>query len=208
MGLLSTTLVVPGLHGSGPDHWQTWFERQVPEARRVEQTNWEQPVLARWAEEVRRGIDLAEGAVWIVAHSFGCLAAVAAAAERCDRVAAALLVAPADPDRFSTVGLCRDGDRSHVGVGALLPREPLGFPSLVVASGNDPWAPLTKAAYWANLWGSRLHFLGNAGHINPASGFGPWPEGLALFRSMQETNDGIPLGRLDLRPRACRRTPS
>ena len=30
-----TTLIVPGLHGSGPAHWQTWFETQVPGALRV-----------------------------------------------------------------------------------------------------------------------------------------------------------------------------
>lgn len=205
MGLLSTTLVVPGLYGSGPDHWQSWFERQVPEARRVEQANWEEPVLPRWAGAVRREVDRADGVVWIVAHSFGCLAAVVAAWERRERVAGTILVAPADPDRFSTIGFRRDGDRSHVGVGALLPQEPLGFPSLVVASGNDPWMPLTKAAYWANIWGSRLHFLGNSGHINPESGFGPWQQGLALYRALREAQGGVPLGGIDSPPPPLRK---
>jgi len=101
-----TTLIVPGFHGSGPAHWQTWFEAQVPGARRVSGIDWEQPVLPHWAQAVRDGIDHASGPVWLVAHSFGCLA-------------------------------------------RWIPRSPLGAPSLVVASTNDPWVRLSSAAYWA-----------------------------------------------------------
>ncbi|MBP7628661.1 MAG: alpha/beta hydrolase, partial [Zoogloea sp.] len=25
-----TTLIVPGFHGSGPTHWQSWFEARLP----------------------------------------------------------------------------------------------------------------------------------------------------------------------------------
>ena len=98
-----TVLIVPGFHGSGPDHWQSWLERQLPESRRVSGIDWEAPVLARWAAEVRREIDAAASAVWLVAHSFGCLASVVAAADRPEKVAGALLVAPADPARFRPV---------------------------------------------------------------------------------------------------------
>lgn len=52
-----TVLIVPGLHGSGAAHWQTWLEGQLPEARRVVGIDWESPVLARWAGAVRRQID-------------------------------------------------------------------------------------------------------------------------------------------------------
>ena len=38
--------------------------------------------------------------VWLVAHSYGCLASVVAAADRPERVAGLLLVAPPEPDRF------------------------------------------------------------------------------------------------------------
>lgn len=76
-----TTLIVPGFHGSGPTHWQSWFEARLPDARRVIGIDWEAPVLARWAGAVRDAIDRAPGPVWVVAHSFGCLASVVAAAE-------------------------------------------------------------------------------------------------------------------------------
>ncbi|QTQ37759.1 RBBP9/YdeN family alpha/beta hydrolase [Aromatoleum petrolei] len=103
-----TTLIVPGFHGSGPDHWQTWLERRLPDARRVRGVDWEAPVLARWAAAVRREIDESAHSVWLVAHSFGCLASVVAAADRPERVAAALLVAPADPARFGPLGLLEE----------------------------------------------------------------------------------------------------
>jgi predicted alpha/beta hydrolase family esterase len=192
-----TTLVVPGFHGSGPAHWQSWFETQVPEARRVRRIDWEEPILARWAGAVRQDIDAAHGPVWLVAHSFGCLAAVVAAADRPERVAGALLVAPADPARFSPLGL-RDDDRP--GGDTLvrwLPQGQLAFPSIVVASRNDPWVKLSGAAYWADLWGSRLVDVGPQGHINSESGHGPWPRGLALYQTLLETQDGLPLGSLE-----------
>lgn len=189
-----TTLIVPGFHDSGPEHWQSWLERQLPDARRVSGIDWEAPVLARWAAEVRREIDAAGGAVWLVAHSFGCLASVVAAADRPEKVAGALLVAPADPARFGPLGLAGVEASAGKDVAGGLPQSALGFPSAVVASTDDPWAKFTVAAYWADRWGSRLINAGCAGHINPESGFGPWPEGLELLLSMRRAHEDLPLG--------------
>ena len=193
-----TVLIVPGLHGSGPEHWQSWLEKRVPEARRVSGIDWEEPILARWAETVRDNIDRAPGAVWVVAHSFGCLASVVAAADRPDRVAGILLVAPADPERFTPLGL-RDPDTNppQESVAPLIPRTPLGAPSIVVASTNDPWVRFSSAAYWADCWGSHLESAGAAGHINIDSGFGAWPEGLRLLQALQESARDLPLGGIE-----------
>lgn len=168
---MSTTLIVPGLHGSGPDHWQTWFETQIPGSVRVIQRDWSQAKLPEWSSRVRREITRSPGRIFVVAHSFGALAAVQAASDHETRIAGALFVAPADPDRFS--------------VADFLPQAPLAFPSVVVGSTNDPWISLERAAYWADLWGSDLVNLGKAGHINAASGFGRWPEGLAIFHRLR-----------------------
>jgi predicted alpha/beta hydrolase family esterase len=189
-----TTLIVPGFHGSGPGHWQTWLERELPDARRVTGIDWETPVLARWAGEVRREIDAAPHAVWLVAHSFGCLASVVAAADRPDKVAGAVLVAPADPARFGPLGLASGNGAPMEDVGPWLPQSQLGFPCAVVASSDDPWVKLTVAAYWADRWGSRLIGIGPAGHINAESGFGPWPEGLEILTGMQRVHEDLPLG--------------
>lgn len=173
-----STLIVPGLNGSGPDHWQTWLEARIPGARRVVQDDWATPDLPRWANEVEREIEAASGRVVLVAHSFGCLAAVTAAARHTDRIAGALLVAPADPAKF--------------GVSKLLPKQHLGYPCILVASRNDPWVALGTARHWAGRWGSRFLDLGEAGHINAESGFGAWHEAHALWTELV-TNDTRPL---------------
>lgn len=190
-----TVLIVPGVYGSGPDHWQTWIQAQLSQARRVGGIDWDAPVLARWAARVRREIDESPHAVWLVAHSFGCLASVVAAADRPEKVAGVLLVAPADPERFSPAGLRgRATGAAAASIAPCLPQRPLGVASVMVASSNDPWLNPPVAQDWAERWGSRLIDLGPAGHINAESGYGPWPFGLELLRAMQKTHNNAPLG--------------
>lgn len=188
-----TVLIVPGFHGSGPGHWQTWLEGELPDARRVGGIDWDTPLLARWAGEVRREIDEAGGAVWLVAHSFGCLASVVAAADRPHKVAGLLLVAPADPERFELLGV-REAPRRAPGVGDFLPQSALTCPSTLVASSTDPWLAPAAALRWAERWGSRLIDIGDAGHINAESGHGPWPLALALLQQLRNTAADLPLG--------------
>lgn len=185
---MSTVLIVPGLHGSGPEHWQTWFEQRLEGCMRVEQEDRDDPYLPRWAGAVRHALAQATAPVWIVAHSFGCLASVHAAWDYRHKVAGAMLVAPADPEKFK--------------VEAMLPDTHLDFPSVVVASSNDPWMRLTRAAWWADRWGSRFINLGAAGHINVDAGFGPWHDGLDIFAELRRAADGLPLGPLDTQGRA------
>lgn len=194
-----TTLIVPGFHGSGETHWQTWFERQLPNARRISGIDWELPRLADWSAAILAAIDAEPHPVWLVAHSFGCLASVTAAAQRTEKVAGALLVAPADPWRFTPSGLREwlPSTEQHRTIDVDLPQTPLRFNTVVAASSNDPWVKLTVAAYWAERWGSHFVNVGDAGHINTDAGFGPWPYGLALFKKMQTAQDDAPLGALN-----------
>ena len=175
---MATTLIVPGLNGSGPEHWQSWWESLDSTAVRVHQHPWHIADLPRWSNRVGQALDRRRGSVWIVAHSFGCLASVCAAMEQTHRVAGALLVAPADPDRF--------------GVADTLPQGELPFPTAVVASTNDPWVGFMKAAYWARRWGSQLINAGKVGHINVDSGHGPWPEGRVIFQQLQQGCADLP----------------
>ncbi len=206
-----TILIVPGYHGSGPDHWQSWLEARQPDARRVTGIDWDSPVLADWALEIRREIDESVGPVWIVAHSFGCLASVVAIADRADKVAGAILVAPADPNRFTPLGARGEG---HIrkrrfaevrSVKALLPSTVLPVMGLVVASRNDPWMQLEHAQYWAQTWGFAFLDVGNAGHINVESGHGPWPQIQTLLTAMRNAVVAAPvLGSLDRAPKVRR----
>lgn len=164
-------LIVPGLYDSGPDHWQTWLEKVLPSSERVQQRDWATPDLTDWANSVRRAVESQRGGVWIVAHSFGCLAVVRAAAEIGGLISGALLVAPAEPARAGTVGV--------------VPEARLPFPSFLIASRNDPWMTFNSARQWSWRWGSRLVDAGAAGHINAEAGYGPWPGGLHFFRRLQ-----------------------
>jgi len=165
-------LVVPGLHGSGPTHWQTQWQRTHVGMVRVLQADWSVPDLDRWAERIGASAKERATPPIVVAHSFGCLAAVHAALEGDVEFAGALLVAPADPDRFGIPFAALD--------------EPLPFPSILVASTNDPWLKVTKAGALAVTWGSKLVTMSDAGHINASSGHGEWPEGLFLLRDLAE----------------------
>ena len=63
----------------------------------------------------------------------------------------------------------------HAGGWLPVPRQRLPFPALVAASRNDPLGRFERVAALARDWSAQLADLGEVGHLNPASGFGPWP---------------------------------
>jgi predicted alpha/beta hydrolase family esterase len=166
-------LLVPGLNDSGSGHWQTWLERQQPGALRVRQRDFSQPDLQRWSERIDATVDHNDGQGFIVAaHSFGVLAVVEHLARRPDSpIVAALLVAPADPDKF--------------GLAPSLPAHALPRPLTLVYSLNDPWMSAASATRWAHIWGAQAISLGAAGHINAEAGFGPMPLALRWIEQAQ-----------------------
>ena len=54
-GLMAKTLIIPGLGGSGPGHWQDWWLRNDPNAVLVEQANWRRPCVEAWTERLIDG---------------------------------------------------------------------------------------------------------------------------------------------------------
>jgi predicted alpha/beta hydrolase family esterase len=174
-------LTLPGLWSSGPDHWQSHWERRDASLMRVEQDDWESPTLSDWVARFSAVLHRTTGPVVLAAHSAGCILAVhwahqAPTTERA-KVIGALLVAPADAEAAS------------------FPRGPIGFapmstcrvpfPTVVVASRNDPYVTFDRAATLATAWGARLHDAGMIGHINTASGHGPWPDGWMLLEQLR-----------------------
>jgi predicted alpha/beta hydrolase family esterase len=182
-------LIIPGWSSSGHDHWQSRWERTLKTARRVEQDNWFEPEREAWVARIIEAATQSTRPIVLVAHSLG-VAAVAHLAQRIPKgfLSGAFLVAPADVDNASgwpeTEGLKLDGDGSGF---APLPAGPLPFPSVLVASSTDPYCSLDRATALANGWGSTLVEAGDAGHINSASGHGPWPEGVLRFGSFLST---------------------
>lgn len=181
-------LTVPGLGNSGPGHWQTAWEASLPSCRRVDLGLWDDPHRNTWVNKLNLAIQRAEGPVILVAHSLGCLA-VAWWAEyeqpasllqggtaESGKVIGALLVAPPDVED-------RPLDRRLTRF-APVPAGGLPFPSILVASRNDPYLTMAQARRLARGWGSRLADAGEAGHINAQSGIGDWAFGRLLLNTL------------------------
>ena len=172
-------LFLPGYGDSGPDHWQSHWERADPSTRRVMQDDWLLPRLDDWLAALDRYVSECATPPVLAAHSLACPLVAHWACRTSARAKGALLVAPADvesplrtPDEvrnFSPIPLVR-----------------LPFPSIVVASTDDPFVSLDRATAFATAWGGRLVTLESAGHINADAGFGPWIEGRALLAELTD----------------------
>lgn len=166
---MTKTLIVPGLDGSPAPHWQHWWAATDAKALMVDLSDPGRPVPAVWETELA-GMILRHPDSILVGHSLGAVLIARLLATWPNlRVRGALLVAPAET---------KGGDR--VGQFGAIPELRLDIPTTVVASRNDPWMDFDRAAHLARAWGSDLVDLGHAGHINVASGFGPWMQGKAL----------------------------
>lgn len=167
-------LIVSGLWNSGPEHWQSHWERKYPQWLRVPHRDWNAPERDEWVDELDAAIAACQGRPILVAHSLGCmLVAQWARSGSPLKAAGAFLVAPSDTEAASY----------PVDANAFnpVPLAPLPFPSIVVASADDPFAAIERSRAFAQAWGSKLVEIGDAGHINADSGYGPWPEGEALL---------------------------
>ncbi|PLL12522.1 hypothetical protein C0V75_11290 [Tabrizicola sp. TH137] len=177
------TLILPGLDGSPAPHWQHWWAATDPNALTVEQQDWARPTHEAWEAELAGAILNHPGCI-LVGHSLGAVLAARILTRWPQlKVSAALLVAPANPALSRRLA-------SFAG----LPERPLGVPTTVVASRNDPWMSFQQSTHLAELWQAELVDLGYAGHINVASGFGPWPVALDLRDQLAE-RAGITAGK-------------
>lgn len=169
-----TVLILPGLFNSGDGHWQTIWEQMLPNARRVQQRDWDAPQRADWVATLDEAIATSTGPVVFAAHSLGCALTAWWAhthhlAPHASKVKGALLVAPPDVERADFPGFVQGF--------APMQRIPLPFRTIVAASNDDPWCALPKAQAWAADWGADFHDIGARGHINADSGLGDWPQG-------------------------------
>lgn len=175
---MTAVLTLPGYADSGPDHWQSHWERADPACRRVVQADWLAPRLDDWLAVLDHHVRTCPTPPVLAAHSLACALVAHHAARAGAPVKGALLVAPADVDSPA-----HTPDEVR-GFGPV-PLVRLPFPSILVASGDDTFVAPERAAAFARAWGSRLVTLPRAGHINADAGFGPWPEGRALLAELR-----------------------
>ncbi|MGV1794673.1 RBBP9/YdeN family alpha/beta hydrolase [Rhizobium sp. A37_96] len=170
---MSDIITLPGLGGSGEGHWQTLWERQDPSLRRFQPSSWDKPILTDWIAALEREIARSATPPILIAHSLACQLVAHWAPMRKTAILGAFLVAPPDPT--GEIYLAEAGSFANP------PRQQLPFPSLLVASTDDPYGPHKYAWTIAEVWGSTLVDVGPRGHINAASGLGDWPQGKAIF---------------------------
>ena len=178
-----TVLFVPGLRDHVAEHWQTLLAAQIPGSVTVaplEENRLSRDARVRALDEALNSID---GDVVLAAHSAGALMVVNWALQPTRQIRGALLAAPADLENPLPPGYPAYEDLKANGW-LPIPREPLPFPSIVAASRNDPLAQFEKIVGLTQAWGAELHDAGDVGHLNPAAGFGPWPEARALLERL------------------------
>ena len=170
-------LIIPGWGDSGPEHWQTWLQFRNSACKRVVQKEWIHVDRADWISTLDAYISECARPTVLVAHSLSCILVAHWASLARGRVAGALLVAPTDIERKETAP-------PETWCFAPIPRQKLPFASIVVASSNDPYTDLSTAQSLAVGWGSEFINIGDAGHINVASGHGPWLQGEHLVSQL------------------------
>jgi predicted alpha/beta hydrolase family esterase len=176
-------LMLPGWLSSGPEHWQSRWERNLSTARRIEQEDWSVPDKDKWVGTIIAAVATSARPVVLVAHSLGVIAAVHAALKLPQgSIAGAFLVAPSDVDRPQSWPVTQGYVWPDSGFGfAPVPLAPLPFPSALVVSSDDPYCRPERARHFAAAWGSQLIEIGPAGHITSETGHGPWPDGVLRF---------------------------
>jgi predicted alpha/beta hydrolase family esterase len=178
-------VLVYGYEGSGPGHWQRWLEVQLHElgvpVLFPELPAPGAPQRDDWVEALSNVVAGAGAApLTFVCHSLGCWAVDHLLAEHpLPSARAALLVAPPSPflvfdavDSFFPPPRRRDA------------WAPLASRTLVVGSDDDDFTSVEELEAIAGQLGVGCHIITRAGHINTASGYGPFPFALAWLRAV------------------------
>jgi len=177
-----TVVFVPGLRDHVPEHWQALLQERLPGSVCVPRLGKSVLSLAAWVDALDATITGVAGPIVLVAHSAGVIITAHWARSNSTYVRGALLVTPPDlevplPAPYpSREALAQNGWMP-------VPERPLPFRSTVVASTNDPLATLGRVEHFAGQWKSALFNAGDVGHLNPASGFGAWPQASELLRT-------------------------
>ncbi len=180
-------LIIPGLHNSGPEHWQTKWQGKLNEVIRVQLGGWENPRRSAWVTNLGIAIQQQQGPKILVAHSLGCLAVAWWAMHEPNAatsgIVGAMLVAPPNVDCVPKGSKLADF--------APAPKVTMPFQTLLIGSENDPYCSRQHAEKLARRWGARFINAGFFGHINADSGIGEWPFGLSLLDSMARNRNPI-----------------
>jgi len=178
-------VIVPGLRDHVAEHWQTLLEQRLPIATSVPRMERDKLSCAAWITALDQLLAQTDVAPILVAHSAGVMIVVHWAQRHRRRIKGALLATPPDfesplPDGYPTQETLRENGWLPT------PRDRLPFPSIVAGSMNDPLGSIDRVMALAESWGSRFVNLGNVGHLNPAAGYGVWPQAEQFVRELAQ----------------------
>lgn len=168
--------ILPGRYNSGPQHWQTRWERLYGFTR-IQQRDWDNPDKDDWIHTINEVIaPFPPCNTILIAHSLGCCSVAHWVRRYRRKIKGAFLVAPSDVDAPSYPPGSTGFDP--------MPLDPLPFPTIVIGSGDDAYVSTSRAGWFASNWGSSFVDIGEKGHINSDSGLGDWPEGYRLLQRL------------------------
>jgi predicted alpha/beta hydrolase family esterase len=176
----ATVLIVPGLREHVAEHWQTLLQARLGKVRSVPPLETDKLDCMARVRAIQHELEQIEGPVILVAHSAGVLMVAHWAAHYSRPIKGALLAAPPDLDAVWPANYPSSETLRNQGWNPL-PQGPLPFRSIVAGSTNDHLATLPAVTRMAEGWGAELLNLGDVGHLNPAAGFGHWPQAEALI---------------------------
>ena len=179
----ATILIVPGLRDHVPEHWQTLLATTLQNIHSVAPLGREDLQCATRLAAIEQATATIAGEIILVAHSGGVISVAHWAASTQRPIRGALLAVPPDFERPMPSGYPTIAEL-ELGRWLPVPRGSLPFPSIVAASRNDPLCGYERAINLARGWRSRVVDLGKVGHLNPASGFEPWPRAAELIAEL------------------------
>lgn len=176
-------IIVPGLDGGTPEHWYRRWERKLRTARIASQESWDRPTLGDWTQHLVDAVEATSRPAILIGHSLGVLTIAHAASRIAERTVGAFLVAP------PAAGSLRRIEAVDPAF-AEIPMDALPFPAVLIASRDDDYASFEDSRKLADAWGAEFVDAGASGHLNDASGHGPWPEGLMRFAAFLKAQSG------------------
>lgn len=178
-----TVVIVPGLRDHVEDHWQTLLAAELDKVVTVPPVEVDGLSKAARVAALDSVLNSTEGPVLLVAHSAGCMITVHWSQQHDREVVGALLATPADLDQPLPAGYPPKHALDEGGW-TPTPRAVLPFPTIVAASRDDPLGQFSRIAQLATDWDAHLVDLGSVGHLNPAAGYGPWPQAHDLIHEV------------------------
>jgi predicted alpha/beta hydrolase family esterase len=163
-------LILHGLGGSGPGHWQTWLAARLrADNERVAYPDLpdpDLPSLHAWHEALRGELDaLPEGEAILVCHSLSCLLWLHHVAEGGAQAARVLLVAPPS----------EGAELPQIANFFPVPLPRLAAGARLVCSDDDPYCPEGASGLYGNPLGIPVDLIPGGGHLNPETDYGAWP---------------------------------